>query len=110
LKDVIDSNPTWWNWTTKSRTISGIVLCLRYLHSKDIIHRDLKPNNILIEGSDHNLRICDFRISHLPSIAKTFTGGIGTPQSIAPEFYEIGEDDEVNYNTDPTEKIDVFFI
>jgi serine/threonine protein kinase len=108
LKEVINSNPSWWDWTAKSRTISGIVLCLRYLHSKGIIHRDLKPSNILIEGSDHNVRICDFHISRLASIAKTFTGGVGTPQYMAPELYETGENEEGDYNPDPTEKIDVF--
>jgi serine/threonine protein kinase len=108
LKEVLNSRPSWWDWTTKSRTISGIVLCLRYLHSKCIIHRDLKPNNILIEGSDHNVRICDFHISRLASINKTFTQGIGTPQYMAPELYETGEDGEGHYHSDPTEKIDVF--
>jgi serine/threonine protein kinase len=108
LKEVLNSKPSWWDWTTKSRTISGIVLCLRYLHSKGIIHRDLKPSNILIKGSDHNIRICDFNISRLVSIEQTFTQGIGTLQYMAPELYKTGEDDEGHCNPDQTGKIDVF--
>jgi serine/threonine protein kinase len=44
--------------------IVGIVLAMRYLHSRDIIHRDLKPSNILIDW-DGIVRICDFCLSVL---------------------------------------------
>jgi serine/threonine protein kinase len=45
--------------TTIAIIVAGIVLAMRYLHSRCIIHRDLKPANVLV---DWNLivRICDF--------------------------------------------------
>jgi serine/threonine protein kinase len=109
LKEVLVSTPSWLDWTTKSRIISGIVLCLRYIHSKGIIHRDLKPSNILIEGQDYSVRICDFHISRLSSIEKLLSQFVGTPQYLSPELYEMGEDGEGHSNPAPTEKADVFF-
>jgi serine/threonine protein kinase len=70
---------------------------MRYIHSKGFIHRDLKPSNILIDGSDHDVRI-----------ERTFSQNVRTAQYMAPELYEISQDDEGHYGPDPTEKIDVF--
>jgi serine/threonine protein kinase len=108
LKEVQQSKPDWWDWTAKSRTIAGIVLGMRYLHSKNIVHRDLKPSNILMKGREHSVEICDFKASRLSSIEKTFTHIIETAQYMASEMYDTGDDDEGNANPDPTEKIDVF--
>jgi serine/threonine protein kinase len=108
LKEVLHSNPIWWNCTAKSLTIVGIVMGMRYLHSKGILHRDLKPSNILMNGRDHKVQICDFHVSRLKTIEKTFTGMVGTVQYMAPEIYRMSCDSEGGFSPDPTEKMDVF--
>jgi aurora kinase len=47
------------NGTRIAMIVVGIVLGMRYLHSRGLIHRDLKPENILIDW-DWIVRICDF--------------------------------------------------
>lgn len=33
---------------------------LAYIHTIGICHRDMKPQNVLINQTTHNLKICDF--------------------------------------------------
>ncbi len=33
---------------------------ISYIHAKGICHRDIKPQNILVDTSNHLLKICDF--------------------------------------------------
>jgi serine/threonine protein kinase len=33
---------------------------IAYIHAKGICHRDIKPQNILVDTSNHLLRMCDF--------------------------------------------------
>jgi len=37
-----------------------IVRGLAYMHGRGIAHCDLKPQNLLLDGKNHGLRICDF--------------------------------------------------
>jgi hypothetical protein len=93
-----DRAPTFWNWTGIGILICGIVLGLRYVHSRGIIHRDLKPSNILVNGKGESL-IADFGSSLIVSDDATASGG-GTVHYAAPEMYQ----DEVPCTT----KCDVF--
>jgi serine/threonine protein kinase len=99
----------------KSGIVAGIVIGMKYIHSKGIIHRDLKPNNILLENPNHTVRICDFNISRQVESDTTFTRLRGTPRYMAPEIFEFADDNDNDDNDgaddvhhDITEKIDVY--
>jgi serine/threonine protein kinase len=88
--------PKFWTHDNVAKFVVGIVLGMRYLHSKDIIHRDLKPENLLID-SKYRIRICDFGSARIDT--STTTGAVGTMGYIAPE--SIG-------GQSPTKKVDVY--
>jgi serine/threonine protein kinase len=99
LRDVrMDCRPTFWTSTNIAIIIIGIVLGLRYVHSKGFIHQDLKPSNILINGH-HRALIADFGAARQANVDATPDGVAGTVQYAAPEQF-----DEVL----PTTKIDIF--
>jgi serine/threonine protein kinase len=60
-----------------ARIVVGIVIAMRYLHSRGVVHRDLKPDNVLLDW-DWNVRIADFGDS-------TLHGSLEPPSLIDPE-------------------------
>jgi hypothetical protein len=56
-------------------------------HADDLIHRDIKPGNILLEGSQHRVKITDFGLARAADDASLSQSGIiaGTPMYMAPE-------------------------
>jgi serine/threonine protein kinase len=87
--------PEFWTHSNVSCIIVGIVLGMKYLHSKDIIHRDLKPGNLLLD-SNFRVRICDFGTAVYSDCSTTITG---TPIYMSPESFD---------DPHPTKKFDVF--
>jgi serine/threonine protein kinase len=75
--------PRWWTPTRKAKTIAGIVVGMKYVHSKGILHRDLKPSNILLDD-DFNVKIGDFGTSRCYEADLTMTSA-GTPLYMALE-------------------------
>jgi serine/threonine protein kinase len=74
-----------WKPTGKAIIICGIVLGMRYVHSKGYIHRDLKPSNILINEEGRSL-ISDFGTSRREDMDHTLTPYCGTACYAAPEL------------------------
>jgi serine/threonine protein kinase len=86
LKEVLRNDGErlrWWTPTRRIITVTGIVLGMKYLESKNLIHRDLKPSNILFDD-DRRIKICDFGSSRIYEIDVTMSE-IGTALYMAPE-------------------------
>jgi serine/threonine protein kinase len=103
LEDAIEAskkgkNPSFWTHENITNMIVGIVLGMRYIHSKDVIHRDLKPSNIFIDELGW-VRIGDFGSSKVEECGSTTTEVIGTAAYMAPEMFDAGR---------PTKKVDIF--
>lgn len=59
---------------------------LQYLHEEmGVIHRDVKPANLLVDGEQGRLRLCDFGWAAFESDDPS-GGPIGTPQYAPPEM------------------------
>jgi hypothetical protein len=87
LSDVfqsIENVRDWWTPTQKVIVILGIVLGMKYIHSKDILHRDLRPENILFDD-DRYVRIAGLRSSRLFDISSSMTRRGGSLY-LAPEL------------------------
>jgi serine/threonine protein kinase len=59
LADYLPELNKFWNGTRIAMIVTGIVLAMRYLHSRHIIHGDLNPSNVFIDWS-WIVRIGDF--------------------------------------------------
>jgi serine/threonine protein kinase len=93
------SKPWFWTPTGITIIICGIVLGMRYMHSKEFTHFDLKPENIFLDANGRAL-IGDFGESRYRSNELTPTRGAGTPRYSAPELFS----EEVDH----TATVDVF--
>jgi serine/threonine protein kinase len=88
--------PEFWTHKNVSCMIVGLVLGMKYLHSKNIIHSNLKPSNLLID-KNYRLQICDFYYGIFEDFGTEIP--VNTQAYIAPECL---------YSHCTTEKSDVF--
>jgi serine/threonine protein kinase len=90
--------PVFWTHTKIAIMIVGVILGMKYLHSRSIIHRDLKPANILLDRNGR-VRIADLGLAREDGGVWSKPGA-GTPLYMAPEI-------TLSRGT-PTMKVDVF--
>eukprot|EP01025_Chloroclados_australasicus_P065572 TRINITY_DN8934_c0_g1_i4.p1 TRINITY_DN8934_c0_g1~~TRINITY_DN8934_c0_g1_i4.p1 ORF type:complete len:483 (-),score=61.89 TRINITY_DN8934_c0_g1_i4:2013-3461(-) len=79
-----------WAW----QILQGLV----YLHGHNppIIHRDLKSDNIFVQGTTGTLKIGDLGLATLMRSSSATQSVLGTPEYMAPEFYEERYDQKVD--------------
>jgi serine/threonine protein kinase len=69
LSKVISVSPEWWTPTVKAKTVSGIVLGLRYAHSLGLIHNHLTTNNVILDEVGM-VQITDFCVHGLARVGE----------------------------------------
>jgi serine/threonine protein kinase len=81
------------NWNHIAKIVIGIVISMRYVHSRDVVHHDLTPHNIILDW-DWSVRISGFGHSTSPRIDSTSASDKGLVSSLknyrhtAPEYHE----------------------
>jgi serine/threonine protein kinase len=67
--------------------VCGIVLGMRFIHSKNLVHGDLKPSNVLLDECNY-ARIGDAGLTQLLGKNIVTPTQIGSPFYLSPEMYE----------------------
>jgi serine/threonine protein kinase len=80
------SPPTFLDTTGITIIVTGIVLGMPFVHSRNVIYRDLKQANIMIDTQGRP-QIADLGSSHFCDLGLTLTAQVGTPLYMAPEMY-----------------------
>jgi serine/threonine protein kinase len=86
LKAILASGskaPGWWTVRHKVEFDIGIVLGMKYIHSKEFIHGDLKPETIFVVD-DHRIRDFGSSRSFEAGVIHVMTS-VGTPLYMASE-------------------------
>jgi serine/threonine-protein kinase TNNI3K len=84
------SIPEWFTSTACTKIICGIVLGMRFVHSRKIIHCDLRPENIFLDESYH-AQIGSFGSGSFADVDMTLHCGetLESARYMAPELYEV---------------------
>lgn len=63
-----------------------VLLGVQSIHQMKILHRDIKLDNILLDASQTNIKICDFGVSKILKKNEIIDEKCGTPAYLAPEI------------------------
>lgn len=66
-------------WHQLLEMARGAARGMAHLHAHQLVHRDLKSGNLLVDA-EWNVRVADFGLSRVFTLANTLTGGLGTFQ------------------------------
>jgi len=81
------------------------------LHKKKLFHRDIKPENIMMNLTTKNIKLIDFGTAKIATKTVTFTSkAVGTTFYMAPDFFDINDDDDSDKPVPNSNKVDVWSI
>jgi len=60
LLEILEEKPNGLAPELVRKLIYQLCQAIEWCHQHDVIHRDIKPENLLINTSDHALKLCDF--------------------------------------------------
>jgi serine/threonine protein kinase len=64
LAEVLSNPPASWTLAIKAKTVVGLALELRFVHSLGLLHGVMKASNVLF-NADRRVRIADFSLIRL---------------------------------------------
>eukprot|EP00929_Paragymnodinium_shiwhaense_P001354 TRINITY_DN101581_c0_g1_i1.p1 TRINITY_DN101581_c0_g1~~TRINITY_DN101581_c0_g1_i1.p1 ORF type:complete len:968 (+),score=196.66 TRINITY_DN101581_c0_g1_i1:313-3216(+) len=86
MLDILEANPNGVDSETVRVLTCQLARAIEYCHRHDVIHRDIKPENLLINPTDHALRLCDFGFARTMTADAPLTDYVATRWYRAPEL------------------------
>ncbi|CEP62355.1 putative serine/threonine protein kinase KSP1 LALA0_S05e03796g [Lachancea lanzarotensis] len=87
---------------------SQLMEAIEFVHQKGIYHRDVKPENILIQGSDWNIKLTDWGLA---TTEKTSSDrSVGSERYMSPELFEDNLDRDEGSEPYVCSKVDIWAI
>lgn len=75
-------------WPVLRGWLLELLSALAHAHARGVIHRDIKPGNLLLvepDGATPRLKVSDFGLAYVESVAASAAPSAGTPAYMAPE-------------------------
>jgi serine/threonine protein kinase len=82
-------------WAEAQRIALAVAGALEHAHARGVVHRDLKPHNVLIEGASGAIKLADFGLARVQTLASLTGSSLvwGSPEYMAPELFGRGRAD-----------------
>jgi len=65
LLEILEERPRGLPPEAVRKYIYQLLKAVEFCHRQNVIHRDIKPENLLINPSNHDLKLCDFGFARL---------------------------------------------
>ena len=86
LYSYIDNFPTGIDETIAKKIALNIIDAVNHCHKKGVYHMDIKPENILIDETTYDIKLCDFGLCAFENQG-TLSDFVGSPGFFAPEMF-----------------------